>query len=71
MDTATFQRLTPTVPQIAAIEKMRYAFADLVSTVEQHVPEGPDRTYIIRQLRTCAMWANMSITHNADGSPRV
>jgi hypothetical protein len=66
----TFQRLTPNDEQAAAIATMRSAFGLTVAAVLANVPEGPDRTYVIRQLRTCAMWCNMSITHQPDGSPR-
>lgn len=71
MHEATFERLAPTDSQAAKIARMRTAFRLLVGEVTTDVPEGPDRTYIVRQLRTCAMWCNMAITHNADGSPRT
>jgi hypothetical protein len=70
MHKATFERLTPTEDQELSMVTMRSAFGLIVAAVVANVPEGPDRTYIVRQLRTCAMWCNMSITHNADGSPR-
>lgn len=34
------------------------------------VPEGPDKTYIMRKLREVAMWVNIAITRLPDGSPR-
>jgi hypothetical protein len=70
MDKATFERLAPTDQQLANVTHMRGAFGLLLGEVMAHVPDGPDRTYVIRQLRTCAMWCNMSITHQPDGSAR-
>jgi hypothetical protein len=49
---------------------LRRAFHMLNEMIEQEVPDGPDRTHTQRMLRTAAMWANVAITRNADGSPR-
>jgi len=67
---STFQYLNPTDAQKATMQVLRAAFSDLVSNVEDNVPDGPDKTYIIRKLRECAMWANVAITRQPDGSPR-
>lgn len=41
-----------------------------IKTIEPWLPDGPDKTYVLRQLRDCAMWANIAITRYPDGSPR-
>jgi len=35
------------------------------------LPDGPDKTFIIRAHRANAMWSNVAITRQADGSPRT
>jgi len=71
MHPSTFLYLNPTDGQLECITRMRETFAICASCIEAHVPEGPDRTYLLRQLRDCAMWANVAITRHADGSPRT
>ena len=66
----TFEYLKPTDDQINTMGAVREAFRTFVSTIETWLPEGPDKTYVLRQIRDCAMWANISITRNPDGSPR-
>jgi alkylation response protein AidB-like acyl-CoA dehydrogenase len=43
---------------------------DYADTIEHHVPEGQDKTYLLRKLREVAMWANVCITREPDGTPR-
>jgi len=50
---------------------VRLAFAKCAGVIIDHVPDGPDRTYVIRKLRECGMWANVAITRNPDGTPRT
>lgn len=35
------------------------------------LPEGPDKTYTLRKLREVAMWVNIGITRQSDGTPRT
>jgi hypothetical protein len=71
MDIRTFEYLKPTDDQLQKMETLRHAFYDLACTIEALVPEGPDRTFALRELRTCGMWCNISVTRNPDGSPRL
>jgi hypothetical protein len=71
LHSSTFEYLAPTSEQIATMAKVREAFATCAGQVILNVPEGPDRTYLLRKLRECGMWANVAITRNADGSPIV
>lgn len=67
---STFEYLRPTGAQLEDMAAMRTAFAELAAAVQWHVPDGPDRTYILRHIREAGMWANVAITRNGDGSPR-
>lgn len=49
----------------------RVAAKEYAETLELELPDGPDKTFILRKLRTVAMWANVAITRNSDGSPRT
>lgn len=70
LDASTFQYLKPTDKQNEVMSQVRSAFAAFVAEIDPHIPEGPDKTYLMRQLRDCAMWANISITRHPDGSRR-
>lgn len=67
----TFGYLKPTDDQINTMGATREAFTVFAKTLDGFLPDGPDKTYMMRQLRDCAMWANISITRNPDGSPRL
>ena len=71
MHESTFLYLKPTDEQLELMARMREAFSVCAECIEAHVPEGPDRTYLLRKLRECGMWANVAITRHADGSPRT
>jgi hypothetical protein len=66
---STFDYHKPTEEQIEKMAKMRAAAKEYADHIEQYVPAGPDRTYILRHVRTTAMWVNVAITRNADGAP--
>lgn len=66
----TFEYLKPTDAQVAQMAKMREASAVYAKALEEHLPDGPDKTYAIRAHRQNAMWANVAITRHADGAPR-
>lgn len=70
MEKSTFQYLKPTDAQLEAMDRQRAAAAEYAAAISRDVPDGPDRTYLIRKLREVAMWANVAITRHADGSPR-
>ncbi len=67
---STFDYLQPTPEQISAMHILRTAAAHYAQTLEIQLPDGPDKTYILRKLREVAMWANVAITRHADGTPR-
>jgi hypothetical protein len=67
----TFDYLKPTDERTEKMAKVREAAAIYAGALLVNVPEGPDRTYLMRKLREVAMWANVAITRNPDGSPRT
>ncbi len=71
LHTTTFEYLKPTNEQVAAMADVRMAFHQFSRDLDSRLPDGPDKTFVMRQLRDCAMWANIAITRNPDGSPRT
>jgi hypothetical protein len=64
-----YDYLKPTEEQMEAMERLRDAAAVYAAALDT-LPDGPDKTWIIRNHRTTAMWANVAITRQPDGSPR-
>lgn len=71
LDKSTFEYLSPSGSQVAAVSLVRLAAADYAAALEMHVPDGPDKTYLLRKLREVGMWANVAITRGPDGAPRT
>lgn len=67
----TFEYLKPTDQQVATMSIVREAAAVYAAALQDWLPDGPDKTFIIRAHRANAMWANVAITREADGTPRV
>lgn len=70
MHASTFEYLKPTDAQIAQMSKVREAAKVYNDALEAYIPDGPDKTFIIRNHRSNAMWANVAITRLPDGTPR-
>lgn len=70
MHASTFDYLKPTDEQIEAMGHVRGAAALYANALDRWLPDGPDKTYAVRKLREVAMWANVAITRQPDGSPR-
>lgn len=71
MHDTTFGYLAPTDTQKADMEVCRNAAKIYADTIQNLTPDGPDKTYAIRKLREVAMWVNVAITRQPDGSPRA
>lgn len=71
LNPSTFGYLPPTPEQMSLMQQARAAADNYAHALDRILPEGPDKTDVIRQLRTLAMWANVCITRYADGSPRT
>ncbi len=70
MEKSTFEYLKPTELQLQVMEVLRAAASSYTSALEIGVPDGPDKTYLLRKLREVAMWANVAVTRWPDGTPR-
>ena len=68
---STFEYLKPTDEQVHRMALLRRASADFAANLNDNLPEGADKTYILRKLRELSMWINVSITREADGTPRT
>jgi hypothetical protein len=67
---STFEYLKPTDDQIRSMSLCRSAAAEYAKLLDNHLPEGPDKTYIMRRVRETAMWVNVAVTRLPDGTPR-
>jgi len=67
---STFGYLKPTDAQMHDMTAARKAATEYAAALDILIPEGPDKTYLLRKLREVAMWANVAITRHQDGSPR-
>lgn len=71
MHSSTFEYLKPTDDQIATMARLREAAKVYYDILEAELPSGPDKTFIIRAHRANAMWVNVAVTRQADGTPRT
>lgn len=71
MHSSTYEYLKPTDEQMAQMAKVREAAKVYGEALEANLPDGPDKTFVIRGHRSNAMWANVAITRQPDGTPRA
>lgn len=71
MHPSTYEFLQPTQAQIERMARLRAAAKAYGEALEKEMPDGPDKTYVIRAHRSNAMWANVAITRQPDGTPRT
>ena len=70
MHPSTYEYLKPTDAQIEAMAKVRAAAKAYSDVLDAMLPDGPDKTFVLRAHRSNAMWANVAITRLPDGTPR-
>lgn len=70
MHPSTYQFLQPTPAQIEQMAKVRAAAEVYGYALYTILPDGPDKTFVIRTHRSNAMWANVALTRLPDGTPR-
>jgi hypothetical protein len=68
---STFEYLKPTDAQIATMAELRTAAKVYADALDRLLPEGPDKTFILRAHRANAMWVNVALTRLPDGTPRT
>lgn len=66
----TYEFFKPTEAQIEQMAKVRAAAKAYNDVLDAVLPDGPDKTFVIRAHRSNAMWANVAITRQPDGTPR-
>lgn len=71
MHPSTYDFFKPTDEQVARMARVRAASKAYNDVLDAELPDGPDKTFIVRTHRTNAMWANVTITRGPDGSPRA
>lgn len=71
MHETTFEYLKPTDAQVDQMAKVRAAAKVFCDVLEAELPDGPDKTFVIRAHRSNAMWCNVAITRQPDGTPRL
>lgn len=70
MHVSTYEYLKPTDQQVEQMARVRAAAKAYSEILEKELPDGPDKTFVIRTHRSNAMWANVAITRLPDGTPR-
>lgn len=70
MHPSTYEFLKPSDYQIALMAKVRAASKTYGEALEALLPDGTDKTFVIRAHRSNAMWANVAIMRLPDGTPR-
>ena len=54
------QHAAPTPKQLEAMTRLRQAAVVYGMALVELLPDGPDKTWVIRNHRTTAMWANVA-----------
>jgi len=70
MHPSTYEYLAPTDAQKERMALVRAAAKAFNDVLDVALPDGPDKTFVIRAHRSNAMWANVAITRLPDGTPR-
>ena len=68
---STFEYLKPTEDQIERMSRLREAAKVYAEVLDRELPDGPDKTFVMRAHRSNAMWVNVSVTRLPDGTPRT
>jgi hypothetical protein len=55
---------------MTTMNTVRQGFTSFAKFLDDQLPDGPDKTYLMRQLRDCGMWATVTIMRQPDGAPR-
>lgn len=66
---STFEYLIPTDEEVVKMEDARVATREYARILHGILPDGPDKTYIMRKIREIGMWANVAVTRDATGKP--
>lgn len=67
---STFEYLKPTDAQVEKMARCRAAAKAYADILDAELPDGPDKTFVLRAHRSNAMWVNVAVTRQPDGTPR-
>jgi len=67
---SAFEYHKPSETQFADMADARHRAFVYATALDALLPDGSDKTYVLRKLRELAMWVNVAITRHPDGSPR-
>lgn len=67
---STYEYLKPSDAQLHTMATLRDAARRYSDLLEALLPDGPDKTFVLRAHRQNAMWVNVAVTRLADGTPR-
>ena len=70
MHLSTFDYLKPTDEQMERMSRLRLAAKTYAEVLDAELPDGPDKTFVLRAHRSNAMWVNVAVTRHPDGAPR-
>jgi len=70
MHPSTYEYLKPTDQQVERMARVRAAAKAYNDVLDAELPDGPDKTFVIRNHRSNAMWANVAIMRLPDGTSR-
>ena len=70
LDDGAFDYLAPTGSQVSDMAVLRRAAREYGRALDKILPDSADKMFCLRTLRTVAMWANVCVTRNDDGSHR-
>ena len=62
----SYEPVKPDDRQEARIQAIRAAARMFAEAMDKALPTGPDKSHTFRQFRTVVMWANYTISRNAD-----
>lgn len=68
---STFEYLKPTDAQTEKMALLRRAAKVYADVLDTALPDGPDKTFILRTHRANAMWVNIAVMRLPDGTPRT
>ena len=71
MHPSTYEFHKPTDKQVEKMAILRAAAKVYGDILEKELPDGPDKTFVIRAHRSNAMWVNVAVTRLPDGTPRT
>jgi hypothetical protein len=68
---STFDHVKPTDEQAETMRQASALSKGYADDIAGILPDGADKTYVLRRIRETAMWINTAIMREDDGSPRM